>query len=203
MRVWLYIAMIEGTAIVHVNFVVIFQVIHQIWDVTSNCAFRSSIWTTIRSILALRLMLQLAVVRINAWAPKALVLAWKFKRCSHLLKSKTPYVTQFMPTSWTTVMNPWFASGTQCMTIRALMNRRIHGTQTDWTFQKFTHTARHHNIRFWWVLSMVTREFSNIQHLSLRGINNLRTGIIDISSCGHHQGLGIIWSSRNGQATHR
>ena len=53
MRVWLYIAMVEGTAIVHVNFVVIFQVIYQIWNVTSNCAFRSSIWTTIRPKLAL------------------------------------------------------------------------------------------------------------------------------------------------------
>ena len=53
MRVWLYIAMVEGTAIVHVNFVVIFQVIYQIWNVTGNCAFRSSIWTTIRPKLAL------------------------------------------------------------------------------------------------------------------------------------------------------
>jgi hypothetical protein len=73
-----------------------------------------------------------------------------------------------------------------------LMNRRIHGTQADWTFQKFTHTARHHHIRFRWVLSIVAREFSNIQYLSLWGINNLRTGIINISSCGHHQGLGTI-----------
>jgi hypothetical protein len=28
MRVWLYIAMVEGTVVVHVNFVVIFQVIY-------------------------------------------------------------------------------------------------------------------------------------------------------------------------------
>jgi len=92
-------------------------------------------------------------------------------------------------------MNPWFASRAQCMTIRALMNRRIHGTQADWTFQKITHTARHHHIWFWWLLNMVASEFSNIQYLSLWGINNLRTGIINITSCGHHQDLGIIWSS--------
>jgi hypothetical protein len=66
MRVWLDIAMVEGAAIVHVNFVLIFQVIYQVRNVTSNCAFRSSIWTAIRPILALRLMLQLAVVRIYA-----------------------------------------------------------------------------------------------------------------------------------------
>jgi plasmid maintenance system antidote protein VapI len=53
MRIRLDIAMVEGAAIMHVNLVVIFQVIHQVWNVTSNCAFRSSIWTAIRPILAL------------------------------------------------------------------------------------------------------------------------------------------------------
>ena len=65
-------------------------------------------------------MLQLAVVWINAQATKVLVLAWKLKRCSHLLKSKAPYVTQFMPTSWAAIVNPWLASRTYGMTIGAL-----------------------------------------------------------------------------------
>jgi hypothetical protein len=53
MRVWLHITMVEGATIVHVNFVIIFQMIYQVWNVTDNCAFRSSIWTIVRPVLAL------------------------------------------------------------------------------------------------------------------------------------------------------
>jgi hypothetical protein len=57
---------------------IILQVIHQIWDVTSDSAFRSRIWASIGSVLALGFMFQLAIIGIYSQASKVLKLAWNF-----------------------------------------------------------------------------------------------------------------------------
>lgn len=65
-------------------------------------------------------MLQLAVVRNDAYASKVLVFTWEFKRCSNLLQRKTSDITKFMPTCWTAIVNPRFATRTQCVTVGTL-----------------------------------------------------------------------------------
>lgn len=108
--IWFDIAMVECTAIVHINFVIIFQMAHEIWNITNDWALWPRIRTIIRSKNALRFMFKLVVVRVDAHTSKTLIFTWELKGCSYLLQCKTSDITKFMPASWASVVHPRFAT---------------------------------------------------------------------------------------------
>lgn len=109
--------MVESAAIVHVNFVIVFQVGHQRRNITNDSAFRSSIGAIIGSIDTLGFMFKFTVIGVYARAPKTLIFTWKFQRSSNFLQCKTSYIAKFMPASGAPVVHPGLATRTQCVTI--------------------------------------------------------------------------------------
>ena len=97
--------MIEGTPVVHVNLVIIFEMCNKRRDVARDRALGSSIRAVVRTESTVLLMLKLTVVRKNILATQILVSAGDFQRLSYLLQCQAPYVSEFMTTGRAAVAN--------------------------------------------------------------------------------------------------
>lgn len=77
--------MVKGATRVHIHFVVIPQMSNQEWNIPNNGALGPCIGAIVRPEIADSLVLELAIVRKDLWAPKRAVFAGKFERFCHFL----------------------------------------------------------------------------------------------------------------------
>ena len=79
--------MVESASVMHIDFMIIFQMNNKRVDVTSNRTLRASIRASVRPKPAVLLVLELAVVRENVMTPQTLVPAWNFQGLCNFLES--------------------------------------------------------------------------------------------------------------------
>lgn len=87
MRIGFHIPMVKCASIMHIHFMVIFQVSYKHRNVTSDETLRSSIGTIIRPELAKLLMLKFSIVRKYSRTSKVLMSTGKLKGFGNFLKS--------------------------------------------------------------------------------------------------------------------
>ena len=133
--------MVECAAAVHINFVVIPQMVNKVRNITSHRTLRTSVGATVWSKAAHRFMLYLAVVWEDLWATQGIVLTGKLKRFGYFLQCQTPDITELLSASRATIVYPSFACGTQSMSILALVDRRVHGVGADGALEQLVHAA--------------------------------------------------------------
>jgi hypothetical protein len=114
------VSMVECAAAMHINFVIIPQMVNKVRDITGHRTLRTSVWAIIWSKAAQRFMLYLAIVWEDLWAPQRVVLTGKLKRFGYFLQCQTPDITELLSASRATIVYPSFACGTQSMSILAL-----------------------------------------------------------------------------------
>ena len=112
--------MVEGTAIMHVNLVIILEMCNKSWDITRNRALRSGIRAIVWTESTMLLMLKLAVVWEDIITTQTLVCTWEFQWFSNFLQSQTPYISKIITACWATVEHSNLAVWTQCVTIWTL-----------------------------------------------------------------------------------
>ena len=112
--------MVECATAVHINFVVIPQMVNKVRNITSHRTLRTSVGATVWSKAAHRFMLYLAVVWEDLWTTQGIVLTGKLKRFGYFLQCQTPDITELLSASRATIVYPSFACGTQSMSILAL-----------------------------------------------------------------------------------
>jgi hypothetical protein len=78
---------VEGASVMHIDFMIIFEMNDKCRDITCNRTLRTSIRASVRPKPAMLLVLKLAVVRENVMTPQILVPAWNFQRLCNFLKS--------------------------------------------------------------------------------------------------------------------
>lgn len=120
MWIWFNITMVEGTAIMHVNLVIILEMCNKSWDITRNRALRSGIRAIVWTESTMLLMLKLAVVWEDIITTQTLVCTWEFQWFSNFLQSQTPYISKIITACWATVEHSNLAVWTQRVTIWTL-----------------------------------------------------------------------------------
>lgn len=96
---------------------------NKVWNIPNSRAVWPSIRTVIRSEVTNSLMFEFAVIGKYLWTPKRDVSAGQFKWFCYLLQCKTPYITEFLSTSWASVVYPCLTSWTKGMPIVALQTK--------------------------------------------------------------------------------
>lgn len=131
------VAVVESATGMHVDLVIVPEMGDEERDIPGVATLRPRIGTAVRSEIAHRLVLELAVVREYLGASVGDVLARKLERLGNFLESQTPYVSQLLSTCWAPIVYPRFTRRAQCVSVVALVNGRVHGIGTDGTLEQF------------------------------------------------------------------